>query len=189
MQNRSFKTLSELAKAFPVFLDLEASGWKGIKGTGSAIKCNENLIKFYNFLLTRFSEYGESIIDILYIDERPISGQLGFIINDTYYLVKVGYDEAMSHISPGNLHRELLLKTYAPKQQIKYFNLVSGEYTLWHKQWNASSHDTYEVVIFNRTIKALLAFSYIQTKEFIKPFYRSFIKPMLIKIRFLTAKI
>jgi len=139
--------------------------------------------------LNRFSAYGECVIDILFIDERPISAQFGFIINDTYYLLKCGYDEAMSHISPGNLHRDLLLQTYAPKKNIKYFNLISGEYILWHKQWNASSLDTYEVIIFNRTLKALLAFSFIKTKEFIKPFYRSFIKPMFKKIRFLTAKI
>ena len=189
IKNRSYKTLSELTKVYPIFLDLEPSGWKGIKGTKSAIKCNQDLIKFYYSLLSGFSVYGECIIDILYIDERPISGQFGFIINDTCYLLKCGYDVTVSQISPGNLHRDLLLKKYAQKPNIKYFNLVSGEYILWHKQWKASSHDTYEVIIFNRTLKALLAFSYIQAKEFIKPYYRFFIKPMLKKIRFLTSKI
>lgn len=188
LHHESFQTLSELAKGFPIFCDLEASGWKGIKGTGSAIKCNENLIKFYNSLLNRFSEYGASKIDILYIDDRPISGELQLIINNTTYLLKGGYDEAMGHISPGQLLRELLLKTYAQKQKIKCFNLVSGEYILDHKRWKPSTYDTYEVVIFNRTLKALLAYSYIKAKEFIKPFYRSFIKPMLTKIGFLSAK-
>jgi len=186
IQNRSYNTLSELTKAYPVFLDLEPSGWKGITGTRSAIKCNQDLIKFYNSLINRFSVYGESIIDILYIDERPISGQLGFIIKDTYYLLKCGYDVSMSHISPGNLHRDFLLKKYAQKQNIKYFNLVSGKQILWHSQWKASSLDTYEVIIFNKTLKGILAFAYMKTKEFIKPFYRSFIKPILKKISLLT---
>jgi len=184
MQNRSFQTVTELAKAFPVFLDIEASGWKGIKGSGSAIKCNDNLIKFYKILLNKFSKFGESRIDILYIDERPISGELQLCINDTSYSLKGGIDEAMRHISPGQLHRELLLKTYSREQKIKYFNLVSGEYIQDHKRWKASSHDTYEVIIFNRTFKALPAFSYLQAKEIIKPFYKSYAKSMLKKTPF-----
>jgi hypothetical protein len=186
IKNKSYKTLAELTKIYPVFLDLEPSGWKGIKGTKSAIKCNQDLIKFYYSLLSGFSVYGECIIDILYLKERPISGQFGFIINDTSYLVKCGYDEAMSHISPGNLHRALLLKKYAQKQNIKYFNLVSGEQQLWHSQWKASSLDTYEVIIFNKTLKGILAYTILKTKEFIKPFYRSLTKPMFKKTPLLT---
>ena len=189
IHNRSYQTLSELTKAYSVFLDLEPSEWKGITGTRSAIKCKQDLIKFYNSLINSFSVYGECIIDILYIDDRPISSQFGFVINDTYYLLKCGYDVTVSQISPGNLHRDLLLKKYAQNPNIKYFNLVSGKQILWHSQWNASSLDTYEVLIFNKTLKGLLAFASIKMKEFIKPFYRSFIKPMLKKIPLLAVLI
>lgn len=186
IKNKSYRTLAELTKIYPVFLDLEPSGWKGIKGTKSAIKCDQDLIKFYYSLLSGFSVFGECIIDILYIEERPISGQFGFVINDTSYLLKCGYDEAMSHISPGKLHQDLLLKKYAQKPYIKYFNFVSGEQNLWHSQWKALSLYTYEVIIFNNTLKGLLAYAILKTKEFIKPFYRSLIKPMLKKTPLLT---
>ncbi|MFC1818594.1 GNAT family N-acetyltransferase [Thermodesulfobacteriota bacterium] len=176
LHNESFQTLSELSKAFQILLDLESSGWKGMAGTKTAIICNEKLLNFYNLLLKGFSIFEASRIDILFVDTLPIAGQLGFVIGDTCYQLKIGYNEEMSHISPGNLHIELLLKKFAQDQKLKYFNLVSGANQKWHKKWKPSSYDTYEVIVFNRTFKGYLALAYFKTKEFLKPYYHAYIK-------------
>ncbi len=94
---------------FERFLELEASGWKGKSGTGSAIQLRPGLTAFYRTLASTLGiGWGEDRCEInsLYADGRCIASQFCMRTGSEYSIPKIAYDEEYSRLSPGLLLME-----------------------------------------------------------------------------------
>ncbi len=102
------KLLSESAMAdesiepwIEQFLQLEAAGWKGNRGT--AIASTAANTAFFREVLPHLSQRGELVFWRLTLDGKPIAMLFALISNDRAWLVKIAYDEQYQRYSPGVL--------------------------------------------------------------------------------------
>jgi hypothetical protein len=146
----SASTLPELENLYSQFLDVETSGWKGEQGISTAIKLDERLILFYRELLYRYASRGECEIHVIKDKEKPISAAFTLIINDTFYILKIAYNEAYAKLSPGHMLREHILRNCHVRDQINYLNFVTAE--SWHDQWQPLNYNIFKLYIYKSTL-------------------------------------
>jgi len=147
-----------LGAFFDEFLDVESSGWKGIQGTGSAIKLHPELTRFYRNLLNTFAPKGACEINLLKAQGKCIAAQFCLRVGDRYYVLKIGYDEAHARLAPGNMLLEWLLHRLTAEGEVKDLNLVSG--AKWHENWKPRSDRVFTAYLFRRSPRGLLLWGY-----------------------------
>jgi hypothetical protein len=124
-----------LASELEVFLDVEASGWKGAAGSGTAIRLNDAKVAFYRDLTASLAEDGRCWIDSLYADGRCIATELNFLAGGDFEMLKIGYDEEYARVAPGQMLFEYALRGCCDDPGIATLNLLSD--TVWNRDWNA----------------------------------------------------
>lgn len=162
----------ELFRSFEEFIEIEASGWKGERGSRTAIKLDPKVTRFYKCLIKNYSEINSCEINLLKINNKTIAGQFCLLVDDTIYVLKIGYNEDYSKFSPGNILLENLIQRACQDRSMKYINLVTD--SKWHKDWKTSSYEVFRIYIFNKTIKGLTAFILIKTKQFLRPIFHRY---------------
>ncbi len=162
----------ELFGSFEEFIEVEASGWKGERGSKTAIKLDPKVTMFYKCLIKNYSEINGCEINLLKINNETIAGQFCLLVDGTKYVLKIGYNESYSNFSPGNILLENLIQRACKDRCTKYINLVTD--SKWHSDWKTSSYGVFRIYIFNKTIKGLIAFILIKTKQFLRPIYRRY---------------
>jgi CelD/BcsL family acetyltransferase involved in cellulose biosynthesis len=115
----------ELDEAFAIFLEIEASGWKGEAGTASAIRCQPALLAFYAALVREFRAWDACVINLLWHGDRAVAGQFCLQIGKTLYILKVGFSEVHSKFAPGLLLLEQLLHKVCDDPAIDILHLVN----------------------------------------------------------------
>ena len=98
------KTITEpeaLRAAMDDFLRLEASGWKGEKGT--ALLCKAEDAVFAREMMAALAPQGDAWMHALYLNGQPISMQVVLRAGPTAFTWKTAYDQALSDYSPGML--------------------------------------------------------------------------------------
>lgn len=78
---------------------IEASGWKGRRGT--AIACDPATLAFYRHVARWAGEHGWLLLAMLRVDGRMVAFSFGFDHHDVVYGLKLGYDERYAKLSPG----------------------------------------------------------------------------------------
>ena len=157
----------DLQSSFLKFLELEASGWKGASGTNSAINQNAQLRQFYECLL----QDGFCEVGLLLVSDVPIAGTFSIHLGDTYYILKIAYNEAYSRAAPGNMLLERLMQHYSASEDVRTINLVSG--AEWHRRWKPQQLEVFDCRLFNRSLNGLLVFACFKSKLLIRPVYQS----------------
>jgi len=87
---------------------LEASGWKGQRGT--AIAQSPQTRGFYTELARWASREGLLALRYLNAGGRPVAFHYALATKDRYFLLKPGYDESLGECSPGQLLMEDVFK-------------------------------------------------------------------------------
>jgi CelD/BcsL family acetyltransferase involved in cellulose biosynthesis len=98
------KTIIEpeaLRAAMDDFLRLEASGWKGEKGT--ALLCKAEDAVFAREMIAALAPQGDAWMHALYLNGAPVSMQVVLRAGPTAFTWKTAYDQALSDYSPGML--------------------------------------------------------------------------------------
>jgi CelD/BcsL family acetyltransferase involved in cellulose biosynthesis len=95
----SAKTATEIDAAFNMFAALEASGWKGKRGTALARK--EGVHEFARMAVTQLAASGLATIDVLRVGEKPIAALIRIEHGGTSIPWKVAFDEEFAAYSPG----------------------------------------------------------------------------------------
>jgi CelD/BcsL family acetyltransferase involved in cellulose biosynthesis len=147
-----------LGTFFDEFLQVESSGWKGIQGTGSAIKLHPELTRFYRNVIEIVAPKRACEINLLRTQGKCIAGQFCIRIGDTYYVLKIGYDEAYARLAPGNMLLEWLLQRLTSEGEVKVLNLVTG--VKWHENWKPRSLRVFNAQVFSRSVRGLLFWGY-----------------------------
>jgi len=167
----------ELEERFEAFLDVEASGWKGAQGVGTAIKLHPNLRSFYHSLTQALSASGKVSINTLSADGKCIAAQFCLLLDHTVYILKIGYDENYKRYAPGNLLVDLFLKQSMEAGAIKNMNLITD--AAWHADWKPKSYDKFKLDIFNSTLPGLIGFAILKSYSLLKKHYLAYIQPRL----------
>jgi CelD/BcsL family acetyltransferase involved in cellulose biosynthesis len=119
---------------FDAFLQVEASGWKGERGTGSAIRLHEALLGFYGDLAC-YSRSGDGCeINALFADDRCIAAEFCLRGGAEYACLKIGYDEEYARFSPGHLlHARTLERCCRAPAVERYAQLSEAAWlSVWH---------------------------------------------------------
>jgi CelD/BcsL family acetyltransferase involved in cellulose biosynthesis len=145
---------AELDAAFADFLRLEASGWKGGKGKGSAISLHAHLLGFYGELKERFSRCGGCLISLLKLNGVAIAAQFCLFVDGIVYVQKIAYDEAWHTEAPGNqlLHR--MLEYCCAEPSIRQLSLVTAPSWAFGR-WNPGQLKVWEAYVFRASPRGL----------------------------------
>lgn len=161
------------------FMDVEASGWKGAQGSGTAIKLNPNLRCFYRTLTSRLCAYDSVSINSLNADGKCIAAQFCILLDNTAYIVKIGYDESYKRYAPGNLLVDFFIKKSIEDSTIMNINLLTD--AEWHMDWKPKSLDKSTLYIYNATPLGLIGFVILKSYPLLKKYYEAYIQPHLSK--------
>jgi hypothetical protein len=128
---------ADVARDFEVFMDLEASGWKGQSGSATAIRLNPQLVAFYRALVRSLGSQGggdRCEINSLSVGGRQIAAQLCMRTGRQYSVVKSGYDEAYAKFGPGNLLKADTLERCRQDDTVARLNFISSKprMKVWH---------------------------------------------------------
>ena len=135
----------EAAQAFATFLQLEASGWKGSGGTGSAVALDPRLAAFYRRLLEAGRPDLRGEIAVLEAAGRPAAAQFAMVDGQCRHVLKIAYDESLARYSPGQVLLEEMLKRACADPALSVTSLVSD--MPWHQAWRPVPEPCVEVVI------------------------------------------
>lgn len=83
------------------FLELEASGWKGLRG--SALASNDPNRRFFEHAALAAAQRGRLMMLALRVGGRPVAMKCNFLADGGAFTFKIAYDEAYSRYSPGLL--------------------------------------------------------------------------------------
>lgn len=167
----------ELEERLDALMDVEASGWKGAFGSGTAIKLHPSLICFYRTLTRTLSACGRVSINTLTADGKCIAAQFCILLDHTAYILKIGYDEGYKRYAPGNLLMELFLKRCMEDRTIEQVNLITN--AAWHVDWKPRSYDKYTIFLFNTAPLGLIGLMIQKSYPILNKFYQAYIQPHL----------
>lgn len=151
-----------LQRGYQAFLELEASGWKGAQGAGTAILLHTDLQKFYQSLLQYAESSGEIVVNLLRVGNRPIAAQYCLRDQDTMYVLKLAYDESQARLAPGNMLLEWLIRQGGGGSH-RYVNLV-GE-PPWFKEWRPEGVPVYNLTFYNATPAGLVLWATTRARQ------------------------
>lgn len=174
----------DLDRAYEIFLNVEASGWKGQKGLGTAITLDKNLESFYRLLMENYSESGGCDIHIMWHDDNPIAVEFSLITDDTLYTLKIGYDESYSSCSPGHLLREYIVK-YCEERGIRTNNLITD--APWHIQWKPQSYGVSHQYFCRKTVRGRLFYLWQRSLLQVRPLW-DVLKPRLKSLNIISGR-
>jgi CelD/BcsL family acetyltransferase involved in cellulose biosynthesis len=137
-------TPQEFHDLLPAFIEVEAAGWKGRRG--SALKENERLRKF-------FTSYGEIAarqdlltISSLKIGDSTAAVQLGVEFGGSFWVLKIGYDERWAKCSPGmQLTHEMV--RYCFERGLSRYELLGAEEP-WQRVWAGGEREHMTAVLY-----------------------------------------
>lgn len=142
-----------LDECMTTLMEVEGSGWKGIRG--SSLRHNELLGRFFMNYSRLAAAEGMLRIAFLRIDDKVIAVQLGIEAYGRVWVLKMGYDEAHSHISPGFLLMAGVGRDAIERNLISYEFLGSAE--PWEKRWGAQCRDYLTALVYPPTIFGAMA--------------------------------
>ena len=94
---------SEVAPLLRRGFEVENRGWKGAAGT--SVLRHPDVLDFFVRQAESLARAGELELVFLHHQGRPIAFEYGWTARGAYCSLKVGYDEAYGHLSPGQLLR------------------------------------------------------------------------------------
>jgi CelD/BcsL family acetyltransferase involved in cellulose biosynthesis len=166
MEVVSSRNAAELPRLFHEFFELEASGWKGEAGEGTAIRLHADLTRFYSGLTSRFGETGGCEINLLRLDGRNIAGQFCLVSGGTWYHLKIAYDESLHRYSPGFVLLEDVLTRLCSDPSIHTANFLTG--AEWADRWHPSQLEVSRVIGRNHTFFGALALQEVKARRFFR---------------------
>lgn len=92
-------SVDDVARAIEIFLDLEASGWKGERGT--ALRQHEGDLDFIRRATRGLAETAQCEIVTMRAGETPVAAAIVLRHQDRAFYFKLGIDERFAKFSPG----------------------------------------------------------------------------------------
>jgi CelD/BcsL family acetyltransferase involved in cellulose biosynthesis len=129
----SASTPPELESALRMFLELEASGWKGEAGTRSAMRTKPNQMAFHRRLAATPWNGGRCEINTLHSGDVCVAAQFCVQAGAEYHVSRTAYDERFARFSPGQLLLEETLRRCCHSADVRRVSLVGD--AEWLRVW------------------------------------------------------
>ncbi|MBF5041095.1 GNAT family N-acetyltransferase [Aggregicoccus sp. 17bor-14] len=126
---------------------LEASGWKGQRGTAMAQDVRTR--GFYTELARESARNGRLTLYFLRLDDRAVAFQFGLTHGERYLLLKPGYDERLKECSPGQLLMEEAVRDCIARG-VREFDFL-GPDMVWKRDWTDKVRRHTWLYLFNDT--------------------------------------
>jgi CelD/BcsL family acetyltransferase involved in cellulose biosynthesis len=146
---------SEVDGLFAEFMSVEAAGWKGRQG--SALAANPALRAFFRFYCERTAEQGTLRMFRLRVAENVAAVQMAVELYNRLWVLKIGYDEALGHCSPGLLLTAEAIR-YALDRRLECYEFLGGVET-WVQRWKPSPRDHRLVLFYPWTVAGCVGVS------------------------------
>ena len=150
---KSWQGHSAAEQAYSTFLQLEASGWKAASGTALAL--DQQARRFHEAFLFCPDATFKPQINLLYVGDRPVAGQLCVLQDNTISLLKIAYAQDMARFSPGSVLLDRLISTACSNSSLDTISLITGQ--AWMEDWNPRKTDVGDFWLFDRSIHAHMA--------------------------------
>ncbi|MFN0070340.1 MAG: GNAT family N-acetyltransferase [Chloroflexota bacterium] len=131
-------------------LRIEATGWKG--DAGSALLTDDQRGRFFRAYAERAAREGVLRICFLSIGEEHVAMQIGVEWNDTFWALKMGYDERFARFSPGRLLALEALRDAAQRGLERFEMLGAAE--PWKLEWGPQLHPCVAIRAYPATIRS-----------------------------------
>ena len=154
--NRTRVSPERLRELVTQGFQIEDSGWKGDNGT--SVNKSPGLLEFYLKQAELLSESGHFDLQFIYVDDRPIAFEYGYVGGKVYYSHKVGYDPQFAKQSPGQLLMSLQIEQYFDRSDRRQIDAV-GVLSDATAKWITQTAECGRAVIATRGWKGNLAFA------------------------------
>jgi CelD/BcsL family acetyltransferase involved in cellulose biosynthesis len=114
----------ELPRWIEEFLALEASGWKGRRG--SALACSETNRRFAHEVFTRAFERDRLLMVGINLDGKPIARYCGFAAGEGAIAFKTAYDESLRKYGPGTLVVLDMMRAFHERPGLQWMDSYTG---------------------------------------------------------------
>jgi CelD/BcsL family acetyltransferase involved in cellulose biosynthesis len=148
------KDAAKLDEGLADFLCIEASGWKGRGGT--AIAQRPELVGFYAQIARDAAKRGALALGFLELGGKRIAAHLSVIHGGKHYLLKLGYDETLRELSPGQQLTAEAMRD-ACERGLSEFDFLGPDME-WKRDWEPALRTHTWLTIFRPTTKARLVY-------------------------------
>jgi len=158
---------AEAVKAWPTFLRIEDSGWKGRAGT-SIRRISPNYRRYYQALVELLADQEALHLYFLELEDERLAGEFCYTEEDILHDFKTGYDERFKACSPGNLllmHVIEHVSTHHPR--IKRFHMFPWDDGNKQRYVNEKSF-CLETWIYGNTLRGRAAHRFAEAKSAVK---------------------
>jgi hypothetical protein len=120
VERRVLRSAHELPRWIDEFLALEASGWKGQRG--SALACSAANRRFAHELFSAAFERGRLLMVGIDIDGRPAARFSAFTSGSGAIAFKSAYDERLRRYSPGMMARLDMIRAFHERAELQWMD-------------------------------------------------------------------
>jgi CelD/BcsL family acetyltransferase involved in cellulose biosynthesis len=138
---------ADLERVLAELYTVEASGWKGRRGT--AIASRPDTASFYSAVAHWAASRGWLRLAFLRLDDRPVACDFALEHDGTWYSLKAGYDEALRSFGAGAL---LLRETISHcfREDVSRLHLL-GTADAFKLSWTRDYEERFRVGAYRRT--------------------------------------
>lgn len=126
------------------FFAIEHAGWKGRAGT--AIACRAGTRSFYTELAAAAARHGYLSLYELTCGDQPVAINLGFTLDNRFFVPKVANDEAFKAVGPGHVMVAEISRQLVDKNVAEFDMLGHDE--PYKKRWTPRYRQHYHCHIF-----------------------------------------
>ena len=127
-------TPNEIEKAFEDFLNLEAAGWKGQRGTALLSRASD--ASSVRAMIAALAERGRAEVHALYQGGKPVASQVVLRAGATAFTWKTAYDETLGDYSPGMLLLENYTASFLADESIAMVDSCAFDGTGFMSAWS-----------------------------------------------------
>jgi len=162
----------ELTPLLDLAFRIESSGWKGQKGSGLAV--NPKLRHFFRAYSQRAAAARQLRLCFLNVQSHAIAMQMAVVANDSWWVLKTGYDEKWADYSPGML---LTMETvrHVFDQKLEKLEFL-GTSEPWLRVWAREDHAYSSLHHFPSSLMGRVAWASSQCKKMLGKTKRRFKK-------------
>jgi hypothetical protein len=171
------RTMPELESKLDQFMDVEASGWKGPSGTGTAIRLDPDLRSFYRMLTRMLGPSGGVSVNTLSAGGKCMAAQFCILADATWYMLKIGYDESCRRYGPGKLLLDSFIRECMEDGAIDGINYITD--ARWHADWRPEAFEKVTLYAFNATAAGIAGLATVTAYELARKMYQRYLKPRL----------
>jgi CelD/BcsL family acetyltransferase involved in cellulose biosynthesis len=147
---------------------IEASGWKGRRGTAIASAADTHA--FYTRVAHWAADRGWLRLGFLRLGDRAIACDYSLQCDGVWYSLKAGYDEELGHCGPGAVMLQLELERCF-EHGLERFELL-GDADPFKLSWTDRCERRYALSAVNPTPIGLAALSVQATRQWLRPLVR-----------------